>query len=400
MADASADTIELMAFLEDEKDIEVITKAFKDTNIKNTEIVKGGVKESIELFSHQRSPQYLIIDISKSDLPVSDLNRLSEVCEPGISLIAVGKKNDVGLYRDLMKLGIFEYVVSPLLPEIIGRALKIMILGEEKGKGTSSRVGKIIAVAGARGGVGSTFVAVNLAAILASEKFRRVVIVDLDLHYGTVSLYLDVKLNYGLRSALEDPERVDQIFLERLLIPVNEHLQVLTSEEPLDEALKYRIDGIENLLKYLSKLFHYVIVDIPHYSDESTLTVIENAKILVLVTDPSLAGLRDSGRLLRLYGEEGVDHRVVFVMNKCGAFRKGEVNVSEYEDVLKRKIVHTIPYDSLIAMENVNHGKTLVGEDNSLSDSIRKIVNEVQGIKESEKTQSGFERFLHSIKLK
>ena len=113
-----------------------------------------------------------------------------------------------------------------------------MIFGEEKGKETQSRSGKIIAVAGSRGGVGSTFIATNLAAILATEKFRRVVIVDLDLHFGTVSLYLDLKPNYGLRNALEDPERVDQVFLERLLIPVNEHLYALSSEEPLDRALK------------------------------------------------------------------------------------------------------------------------------------------------------------------
>ena len=96
MADSSAETIQLIAFLEDKKDIEVIRSVFKENNIKNTEIINGGVKEAIEYFSLQRSPQYLIIDISKSDLPVSDLSRLSELCEPGISLIAVGKKNDVG----------------------------------------------------------------------------------------------------------------------------------------------------------------------------------------------------------------------------------------------------------------------------------------------------------------
>ncbi len=400
MVDANANPIQLMAFLEDAKDIEVIREAFKVTNMENIDVIQGGVKEAIDFFSHQRSPQYLIIDISKSDLPVSDLSRLSEVCEPGISLIAVGKKNDVGLYRDLMKLGIFEYVVSPLLFEIIGRALKHMILGEEKGKGSTSQSGKIIAVAGARGGVGSTFIATNLAAILASEKFRRVAIVDLDLHFGTVSLYLDIKPSYGLKAALEEPERVDQGFLERLLLPVNEHLYALISEEPLEESLNYRVDGVLNLLKFLEKLFHYVIVDVPHYSNESTLAVLENAKIMVLVTDPSLAGLRDSGRFLRLFGEEGVDHRAIFVMNKFEAFRKGEVSISDYEEALNFKINHKIPYDSLIPMECVNQGKTLVGEENLLADSIRKIANEVQGVKEVRKKQSGLERFFQRIKLK
>lgn len=400
MPDLSTGTTQLMAFLEDKKDIDVIRKVFKENDIQNTEIVKGGVKEAIELFLRQRSPQYLVIDISKSDLPLSELTRLSEVCEPGTSLLAVGKKNDVGLYRDLMKLGIFEYIVSPLLPQIIGRALKIMILGEEKGKEPLSRLGKIIAVVGSRGGVGSTFIATNIAAILSVEKLRRIAIVDFDMHFGTVTLYFDLKANFGLRNALEEPDRVDQIFLERLLIPVNEHLYALDSEESLDEPLKYSVDAIENLLRNLAKLFHYVIVDLPHYSNESTLTVLENAKIMILVSDPSLAGLRDSGRLLRLFGGEGVDHRAIYVMNKFGAFQKGEVSISDFEEALKFKIEHIIPYDSSIPMEYVNRGKTLVEEDNPLANAIRKIVNEVQGIKEAKKKQSGLERFFQSIKLK
>jgi pilus assembly protein CpaE len=400
MPDSSTGITQLMAFLEEKKDIDVIRKVFKENDIQNTEIVKGGIKEAIELFLHQRSPQYLVIDISKSDLPLSDLARFSEVCEPGTSLIAVGHKNDVGLYRDLMKIGIFEYVVSPLLPEIIGRALKNMILGEEKGKESLSRFGKIIAVVGSRGGVGSTFIATNIATILSVEKLRRIAIVDFDLHFGTVTLNLDLKPSYGLRNALEEPDRVDQVFLERLLIPVNEHLYALDSEEPLDEPLKYSADAIENLLKNLSKLFHYVIVDLPHYSDESTLTVLANAKIMILVTDPSLAGLRDSGRLLRLFGGEGVDHRSICVINKFGAFQKGEVSIPDFEEALKVKIEHILPYDSLIPMEYVNRGKTLADQVNPLASGIRKIANDVQGIKEVEKQQSGLERFLQSIKLK
>ena len=158
--------------------------------------------------------------------------------------------------------------------------------------------------------------------------------------------------------------------------------------------------GVENLLKYLSKIFHYVIVDVPHLSDDSTLVVLENAKIMVLVTDPSLAGLRDSGRLMRLFGAEGVDHRIILVMNKTGAFRKGEVSIAEYEEAMNRKITHSIPFDSVTPIECANRGKTLVEVDSPLANSIRKIADEVQGVKEIAKTQSAFERFFQSIKLK
>ncbi len=290
---SKADSLQFMAFLEDEGDLEAVREAVKGITLQTSEVLRGGIKEAIEVFSHQRSPQYLLVDISLSDLPVSDLSRLSDVCEPGVSVIAVGTRNDVGLYRDLMKVGILEYLVRPLFPDILGRALKNMIMGEDKGKKSNPKLGKIIAVAGARGGVGSTFLATNFAAILATEKSRRIVLVDLDTYYGTVALYLDLKSNFGLRSALEDPDRLDQLFLERLLNPVNERLFVLSSEDALEESLTYSGEGLEKLLNALSKLFHYVIVDLPHFSNELTQTVVENAHIMMAVTDLSLAGLRD-----------------------------------------------------------------------------------------------------------
>ena len=392
---------EVIAYLEDEQDVNVVREVLKNLGIKNSEVNKGGIKEAIKDFSHKRSPKHLIIDISKSDLVISDLNRLSDTCEPGESVIAVGVKNDVGLYRDLMKFGVFEYVVSPLFPEIIGRVVKSVVFDEEKGKDKSAtKLGKIIAFVGARGGVGSSFIATNFATMLSSEKKRRVVVLDLDLHYGTVSLYLDIKVKYGLKDALENPDNIDRVFVERILNNINEHLCILSSEEPLGEQLRYKIDGIQTLLNHLSKLFHYIIVDIPHYSDIITKNIIGNAQMMILVTDPSIAGLRDSGKLISLFGEEGTARRIVLVMNKVGGFKKGELTPAEFEQALNHKVNHVIPYDSLIPMEYVNQGKTLVGEDNSLALSIRELVNDMLGIRKPEEKPGGLINFFKSFKLK
>ncbi len=400
MSGARTDSSQFMAFLENPADIEVLREALKGVNIQNSEIITGGVKEAIETFSHQRSPQYLVIDISKSELAASDLNRLSEVCEPGVSVLAVGVKNDVGLYRDLMKLGIFEYVVSPLFPEILGRALKNMVLGEGKDKEPHSKVGKIITVVGSRGGVGNTFIATNFAAMLATEKSRRVVIVDLDPYFGTVSLYFDLKPNFGLVSALEDPERLDQVFLERLLSPVNERLFVLGAEEPLDEPLKYKVNGMESLLKFLSKLFHYVVIDMPHYPNDTMRLVMDKTQIMLLVTDSSLAGLRDAGRLMRYFGEDGLEKRLILVMNKHEKDNKNNLTPQEFEGTLKHKINHYIPYDPWIPREYINRGKTLVEIDNALADGLRGIVDDVQGKKKGEEKSNVLKSFFQKITFK
>jgi len=390
---------QFIAFLENLQDMEVVREAFKVVNIKNIEIIQGGVKEAIALFSHRSSPHYLIIDISKSDLPVSDLSRLAELCELGISVLAIGDKNDVGLYRDLMKLGIFEYLVSPLFPEIITRALKAMVFGEEKGKGSQTKTGKIVAFVGARGGVGSTFLATNFACMMSIEKSRRTVVLDLDLYYGTVSLYFDLRSNVGLDDILENPERMDQLFIERLLIPVNERLFVLSSETPLDEQIKYKIEGFDILLKFLTKNFHYVVIDIPHYSTIITQKVIVNAHIMVLVTDSSLAGLRDSGRLITLFGTEGAGRRIVMVMNKYGVYGKSEVKIPDFEQALNHKINYVIPFDNFYPLDCINQGKSLAGKDMPIAKSIRTIVDDIVGLRPPEEPSGGFFSLFHKKKL-
>lgn len=397
MPAATTDPVQLMAFLEDSADIEITQEALKGDNIGSSEVHQGGVREAIETFSSNRSPQFLIVDISKSDLPVSDLSRLSEVCEPGIAVLAVGNRNEVGLYRDLMKLGIHEYLVRPLLPEILGRALKSLIFGEDKEKTT--KLGKIIVTMGTRGGVGTTFLATNLSAILAGEKSRRIIIVDLDLYFGTVSLYYNVKSNDGLKVALETPERIDQLFLERLFTPINERLFVLSSESPLEAPEKYSVSSIEQLLKFLSKNFHYVIVDIPHSFTDITHTVIENADMMLLVTDGTLAGLRDSGRIIRMFGGERLGRRLILIMNKYTGSQKGMLSPENFEETLKYKVSHVVPYDPLLTSDFVNQGITLVNKENSMADLMRDIVDDIQGTLKKEKKDTFLNSFFKKIKF-
>lgn len=387
---SKAEQTQVVAFLEESQDIEVARASFNDVSIKNVEIIQGGVKEAIALFSHRSSPHYLIVDISKSDLPVSDLNRLSELCEPGIIVLAIGNRNDVGLYRDLMKLGIFEYLVSPLFSEILTRAIKAMVFGEEKGKGAQAKTGKVIVFTGSRGGVGSTFLATNFASMLSIEKSRRSVLLDLDLYFGTVSLYFDLRSNIGLGEILENPDRIDELFIERLLIPINERLFILSSETALDDHIKYKLEGFDILLKFLTKNFHYVIIDVPHLSNLITQKAIASAHVMVLVTDPSLAGLRDSGRLLTLFGTEGAGRRAIAVMNKYGAYGKSEVKLPDFEQALNHKLNYVIPFDNFYPMDCINQSKNLAKLDVPLAQSVRNIVDDVVGLRPSEEAPRSF----------
>ncbi len=397
---SKVDSADILAFIEDPNDAEIVRDTFSRLDFKKSEIINGGVKEAIEALSHKRTAKYLVIDVSKSELPISDLNRLTEVCEPGVGVIVLGKKNDVGLYRDLMKLGISDYLVTPLLPEILWRALRSLAFGEEKNTAGRSKVGKIIAFAGSRGGVGVTFIATNFGSILSAEKARRTVLVDLDLHFGTVSLYCDLKQNTGLLEALQNPDRIDQIFINRLLIPVNDRYSVISSDESLSEQLTYNLEGLETLFNHLSNLFHYVLVDIPHHSDQATKEVISHADMMVLVTDPTLPGLRDTKRLIQQFGEEGTGRRVILALNKFGVYGEEEIKPNEFEETINRKINHVIHFDNETPMNCINNGKLLNNQEGTLANSLRDLVDDLLGIRKPEKPEHSFGGLLKRFKLK
>jgi len=379
------------AFIEHADDVAVLRNVAKQLDLKNYEIVIGGIQEAINVYAGKKSPPYLVIDISKSDLPISDMGNLLEVCSPNVNIIAIGSKNEIGIYRDLNKIGVYEYLLSPLFPDILERTLNSMLSGQSMVEGPTKR-GTIIACMGSRGGVGTTFIASNLAAMLAGEKQRRVVLFDLDPYFGTLSLNFDTLPNAGLRDAFENPERIDQVLIDRTLTPINEHLFILSSEQPLNEKVKYKPEGLEEILKNLSKQFHYVIVDTPHYFNDFTNLMLLNANIMLLVTDPSVAGLRDTGRLLRFIYTESGSHRSLLVMNKQGQYGKSELKIDEFETVLKSKVNHIIPYNNIIPMEFMDQGKMMVNAENLLADSIRNVMFDILGARQTKEKVGWFKK--------
>lgn len=383
------------AFIENPDDVKVMRDVAKLISIKYCNIIAGNIQTAIEHYAEKKSPPYLLVDISKSQLPISDVSNLLEVCSPGVSLIILGTQNEVSLYRDLSKLGVYEYLLSPLFPEILERTLRGMMAGEKASEG-AVKTGKIIACLGARGGTGTTFIASNLAAALAEEKLRRVVLLDIDPYFGTLSLNFDCKLHLGMREAFEDPDRIDAVFIDRILTEINDRLLILGADNPLEQKVKYTQAGLEKILSYLTKQFHYVIVDVPRYLDDITRTVISHAHIKLLIADPSVASLRDTGRLIHLFREEPNTQRCILVMNKYGQYGASELPIADFEDVIKERINHVIRYNNLLPMAAVNQGKTIVHEKNHLATSINELMFDVLGSRKSKKPLSWFERLFKS----
>jgi len=369
---------QFLAFVTDPETYAVVDQVVGEMMLPHASIRRGDVKDAIKHMGEQRSPRLLVIDLSGSEMPLSDINGLADVCEPGVTVIALGDYNDCGLFRDLLGHGIADYLVKPLTPGLLQKALLSATDQSAVAKG-NARLGKLIAITGSRGGVGATMVATSVAWHIAHERRRRVALVDLDLQFGTVALCLDLEPSHGLREALENPNRIDGLFLDRVLIQHSERLFVLSAEESPDETLLLDFSALELLLTELRSKFHYVIVDLPRNPSPCTQQVLQSATDLVLVSDYSLAGMRDSMRLVGLLPSMNASCNVSLVVNRAGEHKQGEMPRAEFEKGIGRKIDFVMPFDAKSVAAATNFGQPVASLRGPVSGSLKEIAERLCG---------------------
>jgi len=319
---------------------------------------RGGVRAAIEYFANHSSTPIIIVDVSEVDLALNHIDELANVCEPGVQVIVLGTENNVGLFRDLMRMGVGDYLVKPVPYEHLFRAVQLSLGGSDPTKPTTQRLGKVVAVTGARGGAGATTLLGNVAWVLANKQSRRVVMVDLDLQNGSLHLAMDFPANHGLREALENAHRLDPLFLERTMLQHGPRLFALAAEEPLEEDIVYSPDAVRELTQILQKQFHYVFIDVPRGAP-GALEIVRRADIRVLVAEPSIASVRDIVRRLEAISVESSGRRTYLALNHPRQDSKGQLTVEQFEEAIGQKVDFVIPYGKATAAEAMNFGEPL-----------------------------------------
>jgi pilus assembly protein CpaE len=283
----------------------------------------------------------LIVDIAGEDQPLHALAELSDVVEPGVRVLVIGDTDDVDFYRHITRgMGVMEYIFKPITREAVARHFAPLVTRKTIGQ-DAARGGRVIALMGARGGVGATTIAGNLAWLLGVMAKRHTVFVESDLHMGSGALLLGGRTGPGLRMALEAPDRVDPLFVERAAQPVSERLQVLASEEKLNEPLNYAPGAARRLIETLRVRYNFIIMDVPFLPMACNREFIEFAHHRVIIMDPSLASVRDTLRLLALPNGPWQPQSPTVVLNRQG--RPGGLTRKQIEDALKVKIDVVIP---------------------------------------------------------
>ena len=335
------DRLTVLAFLGDPATEQVLRDGLGDLVANGMDIRRGTVRTAITAMAKLPTPEVLIIDIAGEDQPLHALGELSEVVEPGVRVLVIGDTDDVDFYRHITRgMGVMEYIFKPITREAVARHFAPLVTRKTIGQ-DAARGGRVIAVMGARGGVGATTISGNLAWMLGVTAKRHTVFLEADLHRGSGALLLGAKTGPGLRMALETPDRIDPLFVERAAQPITERLQVLASEEKLNEQLHYAPGAARRLIDALRVRYNFIIADVPFLPMPCNRELIEFAHHRVIVMDPSLASVRDTLRLLGLPNGPWQPQSPTIVLNRQG--RPGGLTRKQIEDGLKVKIDVAIP---------------------------------------------------------
>ncbi len=324
-------------------------------------VFKGGLRNAVQQLSVAASPMVLFVDLSESGDPLNDINALAEVCEPGTVVLATGQVNDVRLFRELIASGIQDYLLKPLSPDMIREAFasaQQTLNAPKLADPSADRPHCSTAIIGARGGVGATTLATSLAWTLSEKNGHSTGLLDLDVHFGTGALQMDLEPGRGLTDAIENPSRIDGLFIERAMVKATEKLAVLSAEAPINSPVHTDGTAFYQLQEEIRAAFEFTIIDLPRPMLVQYPHLITDVQVAVVATELTLAAARDTIRLLSWLKSNAPQTKVHVVANKVHPGAQLEISKKDFEGTIERPIDFMIGFDQKLAATAAKLGKT------------------------------------------
>jgi pilus assembly protein CpaE len=349
------------AFVADEATAELIRPVAVEHGWSPEKVNKGGLRNAVQTLSVAASPSILFVDLSESGDPLNDINALAEVCEPGTVVIAAGQVNDVRLYRDLVASGIQDYLLKPFSADQLRDAFanaQLTISGPRLMESASDKPNVMAAVIGVRGGVGASTVATSLAWLMGDKAGRSSALLDLDVHFGTGALALDLEPGRGLTDAIENPSRIDGLFIERAMVRANDKLCVLSAEAPINQSMLTDGSAFYQLQEEIRHAFEGTVIDMPRNMMVQFPHLLGDVHVVIVVVEFTLAGTRDGIRILSWLKANAPQARVIVVANKVMSALQ-EVSRKDFEHSIERKVDIILPFDAKAASQAAKLGQPL-----------------------------------------
>ena len=341
----------------------------------------GGIGAAGEFYGTAPTPNLILVE---SRLPVDDLigslDRLAEVCDAGTKVMVIGHSNDVRLYRELLKRGVSEYLVAPVDVMSIITAIS----GIYRSSGTE-KLGQVYAFMGAKGGVGSSTIAHNVAWTMARRFGSDVILADLDLPFGTAGLDFNLDPSQGMAEAVFGADRLDEVLLDRLLAKCEDHLSLLAAPASLDKAYDFSETAFDQVLEIVQANVPTVVLDVPHLWTAWARKTLVAADEVVITAAPDLANLRNAKSIIDLLKNlRPNDAPPKLILNQVGVPKRPEIKPDDFAAALQLTPIATIPFDPLLFGTASNNGQMIAeaSAKTMMSDLFVDVAQVVAGRKE------------------
>lgn len=344
-------------------------------------IRKGGLGAALRLLGVAPPARFMIVDIE--GLPIEEAEvGLLELARLGSQVMVLGAINDVNYFRRIMRTGARDYLLKPVDADALGETFVRL---EQPGDGVTPK-GRVVGMIGARGGVGVTTLAINAAFIMAEKLSRRTALVDMDIYAGNIALALDIEPTRGLREALDDPERVDETFLQNAMAKFGKSLHVLATEEAFDDTVRLTDDKVLMLADTIRNNFDMAIMDLPRHFVMREPALFNRFDDIVIVTELTLQSLRDANRLMKLMNVRNRQAKVHVIANKVAS--KPDVSLKEFEAGMEAKLRCAFPYDPKVMSKSAFKGQPIATTDpkHRLVADLHRLCIELAGVPEEVKT--------------
>lgn len=350
--------ISIQAFCETEGVAEPIGRAGADRRMAKAhlKVHMGGIATAIDFYHSAQTPNLIIVESREEPKQlIARLTELAEVCDPSSKVVVVGHYNDVWLYRELIRFGISEYVVAPVsMSDVLSVISSIFV------DPAAEPLGRSVAFVGAKGGVGSSTLAHNVAWAVSSLFSSEVVVADLDLAFGTANINFDQDPAQGIAEAVFSPERIDEVYLDRLLAQCAERLSLLAAPSMLDRTYDFEPDAFQQIIDVAQRTAPFLVLDVPHLWSGWAKSVLMQADDVVITATPELANLRNAKNLVdtlkKLRPNDGPPRLII---NQTGVPKRPEITVQDFAEPLGLEPMAVIPFDAALFGNAANNGRML-----------------------------------------
>jgi pilus assembly protein CpaE len=348
----------------------------------------GGAPAAVEAYRSSPTPNVIMIEAeARADDIIASLDELAEVCDEGTRVIVIGKFNDITLYRALLQRGVSEYLIAPVRAiDVVGAICGLFSAPDAK------PVGRVLAVVGAKGGVGASTVAHNVAWAIARDLSLDSVVADLDLAFGTAGLDYNQDPPQGVADAVFSPDRIDTAFIDRLLSKCTDHLSLLAAPATLDRVYDFSAEAFEPVFDALRASVPCVVLDVPHIWSGWTKRVLIGADDILIVAAPDLANLRNAKNMVDLLkGSRPNDRRPLYCLNQVGVPKRPEIKPADFAKALEDDPVVVIPFEPPVFGTAANNGQMIaeVASGHKTAEMFRHLAQVLTGRAATKKQRSG-----------